>query len=71
MADDEGSRGDRSRSGYVPTSPAMSSSPALELPVVPLHLRGPIEPPMFSVQGGTWCPMLKPRRLFKLSFRLC
>ena len=51
MAEDDGSRGDRSRSGYVPTSPAMSSSPALELPVVPLDLRGPIEPPSFSAQG--------------------
>ena len=29
----------------------MSSSPALELPVVPLNLRGPIEPPVFSAQG--------------------
>ena len=51
MADDEGSRGDRSRSGYVPTSPAMSSSPALELPVVPLELRVPNVPPMLSAQG--------------------
>ena len=51
MADDDGFRGDRSHSGYVPTSPAMSSSPALELPVVPLDLRGPIEPPSFSAQG--------------------
>ena len=51
MADDESSRGDRSRSGYVPTSPAMSSSPALELPVVPLELRAPNVPPMLSAQG--------------------
>ena len=51
MADDDSSRGDRSRSGYVPTSPAMSSSPAPELPVVPLELRVPIGPPTFSAQG--------------------
>ena len=51
MADDDSSRGDRSRSGYVPTSPAMSSSPALVLPVVPLELRAPIGPPTFSAQG--------------------
>ena len=51
MADDDGSRGDRSRSGYVPTSPAMSSSPAADLPVVPLELRVPIAPPTFSAQG--------------------
>ena len=51
MADDESSRGDRSRSGYIPTSPAMSSSPALELPVVPLELRAPNVPPMLSAQG--------------------
>ena len=50
MADDESSRGDRSRSGYIPTSPAMSSSPALELPVVPLELRAPNVPPMLT--GG-------------------
>ena len=51
MAEDDGSRHDRSRSGYVPTSPAMSSSPALELPFVPLDLQRPIEPPSFSAQG--------------------
>ena len=51
MADDGGSRGDRSRSGYGPTSPAMSSSPALELPIVPLDLRVPNAPPTFSAQG--------------------
>ena len=51
MADGEGSRDDRSRSGYVPTSRVMSSSPALDLPVVPLNLRVPIESPSFSAQG--------------------
>ena len=51
MADDDGSRGDRSRSAYVPTSPAMSSSPAADLPVVPLELRVPIAPPTLSAQG--------------------
>ena len=67
MAEDDGSRGDRSRSGYVPTSPAMSSSPALELPVVPLDLRRPIEPPSFSAQGGL-VPTVQPPSPFQAEF---
>ena len=53
MADGENrSRDDRSRSGYVPTSPAMSSSPAEDLPIVPLDLRRPPVPPSSIAQGN-------------------
>ena len=40
------------RSGYVPTSPAMSSSPAPELPVVPLELRVPVVATDVHCTGG-------------------
>lgn len=53
MADGEDrSRDDRPRSGYVPTSPAMSSSLPEELPLSPLDLRGPPEPPSSIAQGN-------------------
>ena len=53
---DAGSRDERSRSGYVPTSPAVSESPAEELPMVPLDLRRPPAPPSSHAQGSVTGP---------------
>ena len=49
---DAGSLDERSRSGYIPTSPAMSESHSEETPVLPLELRRPPLPPFSPAQGN-------------------
>lgn len=57
MADgDAGSRDERSRSGYVPTSPAMSLDESEEVPSLPLELsRPPPLPPAITGEPNSFC----------------